>query len=100
MRTAILLFFVLLCVSFIQCHHKYLPLPPLFAKNVHSIAKEPSGLTYCANRLYMNCDKSSCHYIYEMDTDLNEIQKLEFDSSHHDIEAIACNDKEGYLYIG
>eukprot|EP00324_Dicrateria_rotunda_P001203 CAMPEP_0206155308 /NCGR_PEP_ID=MMETSP1474-20131121/2025_1 /ASSEMBLY_ACC=CAM_ASM_001110 /TAXON_ID=97495 /ORGANISM="Imantonia sp., Strain RCC918" /LENGTH=245 /DNA_ID=CAMNT_0053553905 /DNA_START=222 /DNA_END=956 /DNA_ORIENTATION=- len=34
-----------------------------------------------------------------MDTSANEIQKLKFDSSHHDIEAIACNDKEGYLYI-
>ena len=92
---------VLLCIDNVYCSHKSLPLPPLFAKNVGSIAKEPSGLTYCAstNHLYMNCDKSSCTYIYEMDTRANEIQKLKFDSSHHDIEAIACNDKEGYLYI-
>ena len=71
-------------------------------KDVGSKAKEPSGLTYCntTDRVYMNCDQSACHYIYEFDTKGNFIQTLEFDSSYHDIEAIACDDVNKLIYIG
>eukprot|EP01024_Parvocaulis_polyphysoides_P018780 TRINITY_DN18357_c1_g1_i1.p2 TRINITY_DN18357_c1_g1~~TRINITY_DN18357_c1_g1_i1.p2 ORF type:complete len:215 (-),score=31.60 TRINITY_DN18357_c1_g1_i1:9-584(-) len=78
---------------------KDLPLPPLFVKDVGEFSDQPSGLTYCSstNRLYMNCD--ICDFIAEMDTTGRFLEELEFDSSYSDIEAMACNDVDKYLYI-
>lgn len=95
---------VCLCFSFVFLTYcqlsKELPLPPLYVKDVGSFSKQPSGLTYCSTtgHFYMNCDR--CNFIAEIKPDGEFVQELYFESSYSDVEAMACSDRDGYLYIG
>jgi len=69
---------------------------------VEDNVEQPSGLTFShrTKRLYMICDTGHCNYIFEFDEEGEYIRKLEFTKDHKDVEAVACYDKEGLLYIG
>lgn len=65
LNTFLVLFslFVLFCAA----HDKIQPLQPFYATLFEDSIPEPSGLTYCNGRLFVICDRKSCHYIYEID---------------------------------
>lgn len=52
---------------------KIQPLQPIEAAIFDSTIAEPSGLTFCYNKLFAICDKSKCHYIYQVDSHGNVV---------------------------
>eukprot|EP00012_Vannella_robusta_P002789 CAMPEP_0206186580 /NCGR_PEP_ID=MMETSP0166-20121206/2487_1 /ASSEMBLY_ACC=CAM_ASM_000260 /TAXON_ID=95228 /ORGANISM="Vannella robusta, Strain DIVA3 518/3/11/1/6" /LENGTH=406 /DNA_ID=CAMNT_0053601991 /DNA_START=95 /DNA_END=1315 /DNA_ORIENTATION=+ len=73
------------------------PLQPFKARIIHS-AGEPSGITYCTSTgtLWIISDSNS--RIYEADLEGNIITEWFF-TSHHDVEAVTCDDANQLIYI-
>jgi len=97
--------YVLLLVSIFAIHStaksKY-ALNPLSAKDIGSFVKEPSGASFSelTGSLWVICDKPSCHFIYEMDTEGVPIREWKFKKdTHDDIEAVAVDDEKQLIYI-